>query len=353
MVKNNIKNGGILVSVKEGCTICGKDGMPLYENLKDRLFSTPGHWSLLKCPFCSFLWMKYMPVAEEMYKVYPHAESTETGISNRSKNSMREIIRNSVLKGVFNYKNVHTVFGGGLLGKIFGLVSPLRMRVGLNVCFLSRVENGNLLDIGCGTGGFLRNMQTLGWNVFGVEPDVNAVERGRKFNNINIFEGTLEKAAFPDETFDAITLIHVIEHLDDPTRTLREIYRILKKDGTFVIITPNIGSLCHKKFRQFWYHLDIPRHLNMFSPKSLCLLAENCQLTDNDVSTLGRSVNRTYAASKQLSKLGNIEGFYKSNDGISKRDKLEARIFQIINRSLGVWFRDCGEEIVMIARKGT
>jgi SAM-dependent methyltransferase len=79
----------------------------------------------------------------------------------------------------------------------------------------------------------------------------------------------LEDQHYPDASFDAVTLNHVIEHVPDPIQTLRECARILKKDGRLVILTPNSSSLGHRVFKQDWRGLEPPRHLHLFSMQSM------------------------------------------------------------------------------------
>ena len=110
-------------------------------------------------------------------------------------------------------------------------------------------------------------------------------------------------------------------------------------------------SLCHKKFGRFWYHLDIPRHFYVYSPKSLRILARICKLAETDVFTIGRNVNRTYEASKLIARVDNIGGFYTSHPRITMQDKIEARLFQMVERVLAVLYSDFAEEIVMVSRK--
>jgi len=96
------------------------------------------------------------------------------------------------------------------------------------------VKGGNLLDIGCGSGAFLKLVKGLGMNVWGVEPGKFIPQEG-----INIFHGILEDAKYPDNFFDCITLNHVLEHTENPMNTLQECKRILKEDGMIRIAVPN------------------------------------------------------------------------------------------------------------------
>ena len=77
-----------------------------------------------------------------------------------------------------------------------------------------------------------------GWDAEGVEPSPVLGELAREKFGLKVKTGALESAAFPDESFDVITLLDVIEHLHDVRTMLKEIRRIIKPDGVFFIKTP-------------------------------------------------------------------------------------------------------------------
>jgi len=155
-----------------------------------------------------------------------------------------------------------------------GEVSETLRRVGdfpphFPFAFFPTKPGGRLLDVGCGTGIYLDAFRRLGWDVCGVEISAEAAERARTHLGLNIITGELEDARLPDEHFDIITLIHVVEHLPDPVRTLTEVCRILKKGGLALLALPNVRSLTRYLFGSYWFPLDVPRHLQSFSPRTL------------------------------------------------------------------------------------
>ena len=130
--------------------------------------------------------------------------------------------------------------------------------------------NGNILDIGCGNGNFLHFLSGYGtYNLYGIEPQGNSVERAKKIPELHIKTGVLEAKDFPENTFDAVTMFHVFEHLDNPKETLQIISKIIKQGGIFIISLPNITSWQSKIFRGKWLHLDPPRHLVYFTSEDL------------------------------------------------------------------------------------
>lgn len=147
---------------------------------------------------------------------------------------------------------------------------------------LDRLEQlrpvGRLLDVGCGTGHFLSVAEARGWQAVGLEVSKSALEflerirteRGFKFSVVG---GDLVQAGFPFKSFDAVTLFEVIEHLNDPVATLREVHRVLKDDGILYLTTPNFDSLPRYILGQRW-RVIAEEHLCLFNPKTLrdCLV---------------------------------------------------------------------------------
>jgi SAM-dependent methyltransferase len=84
--------------------------------------------------------------------------------------------------------------------------------------------------------------------------------------------GELTELAFPSESFDAVVMWHVLEHVADPHATVSEVARILRPGGVFLCAVPNFGSLEARFARDKWFHLDVPRHLNHFTAPVLAKL---------------------------------------------------------------------------------
>lgn len=153
-----------------------------------------------------------------------------------------------------------------LLKAIF---SPIKFIVrGTNL-----TKGNKLLDVGCGSGQFLYEMKELEMNVQGVEPGDFNEEENKKYS-LNIKKSNLIDAKYKKESFDFITINHVLEHLDNPNETLNEINKILKKDGKLILAIPNTNSLAYWIFKKNWYQLDVPRHIINYSNKNIKLILE-------------------------------------------------------------------------------
>lgn len=131
----------------------------------------------------------------------------------------------------------------------------------LEAAYWARMQPGRLLDIGCAGGGFLNKMESLGWEVQGM--DLSRADLIR--NHINVRYGQLPHLAYPESSFDLITAWAVFEHLHDPATYFKEVHRLLKSDGIFCLLVPNFNSL----WARVQHSDDIPRHVHFFTRKSL------------------------------------------------------------------------------------
>lgn len=134
---------------------------------------------------------------------------------------------------------------------------------------------GRVLDIGCGRADFLLACRKKGWDVAGIEQAESPVMAMRDELRIDIKppEGLRD---FPDASFDAVTLWHVLEHMADPRDVLTQAHRLLGDRGRLVVEVPNFGSWQAWVGPEIWYHLDVPRHLLHFEKGTLARLLETC-----------------------------------------------------------------------------
>ena len=107
-------------------------------------------------------------------------------------------------------------------------------------------RRGKLLEIGSFCGIFLDRIRTSGWEVTGLEPYRAVADYSRGKYGLNVVDGVLPRPELPDESFEAVAMLHVIEHMPDPSENLREIRRLLKLGGVLVVETPRFDSLMFK-----------------------------------------------------------------------------------------------------------
>lgn len=120
---------------------------------------------------------------------------------------------------------------------------------------------GRLLDVGFGSGTFLKLAREEGFDVFGTEISEYACHYAKNILGIDVIKGELEAARLPSKSFDLVTLWHCLEHLPNPKATLKEIHRILKKDGLLVVAVPNL----HNYITRVLYILAKGKKLKLFS----------------------------------------------------------------------------------------
>ena len=133
-----------------------------------------------------------------------------------------------------------------------------------------------ILDVGCGSATLLGLLKRYGFRVRGVDFSSEASKIAKSENGVDVTVGSLEDARFPDQSFDVVTLFHVMEHVTNPRRVLSEVARVLKPNGVVILQVPNIESWQFKIFGARWYGLDIPRHVIDYSKNSMFkLLAES------------------------------------------------------------------------------
>lgn len=147
-------------------------------------------------------------------------------------------------------------------------------------------KGGRLLDVGCSSGFFL-NAARLAYEVVGVEPSRTASSYATDQLGLHLPATTLEAAGFPDQHFDVVTLIDVIEHVDDPLSTMREVARITRSGGIVYLVTPNIESLSARVLRSRWWGLR-PAHIYYFSRTTLKELLNKAGYEVIEATSYGR-----------------------------------------------------------------
>jgi 2-polyprenyl-3-methyl-5-hydroxy-6-metoxy-1,4-benzoquinol methylase len=273
-------NGGIEVQSVAACYLCGAEGHILYGNLHDRLFGAPGEWNLKKCPNtkCGLIWLDPIPTEADLYKIYENYYTHYV-----STNSVDHVKTQSARVKPFR---LLLKLGYQVLLHLAGMHQALlQARLDASMMYLGKNNAGTLLDVGCGNGSFLDRMRLLGWNVRGVDIDHKSAKIAHETFGIPVYVGTLQEAKYPDASFDAITMSHVIEHVYNPITLLMESYRILKPGGSLVVVTPNTTSFGHRQFDRNWRGLEPPRHLHLFSRLTIENIANKAGFQKIDIWT--------------------------------------------------------------------
>ena len=166
----------------------------------------------------------------------------------------------------------HSDSKAGLINRLYHFFRKqmLKKKVNLVSKYVAprQKDNIRLLDIGSGTGYFLNAAKEKGYTVTGIEKDTNAREQAITNFGLDIKD---EQSLWniENESFDVITLWHVLEHMENLNEVVAKIKSILKPDGVVIIALPNHNSHDAKKYKGYWAAYDIPRHLWHFTPDTV------------------------------------------------------------------------------------
>ncbi len=155
---------------------------------------------------------------------------------------------------------------------------------------------GRLLEIGCAMGFFMRAAQQMGWKVQGVELSEYAAAVARDQFGLPVITGTLEDGLFPDESFDAVVLWDVIEHVPDPAELMRRVASLLKPGGLVGLSTGDVDSLLARLTGPSWHLYNLPEHLSFFSPATMQSLLQTAGLRVRRLDHAGARYTCEYLA---------------------------------------------------------
>lgn len=226
------------------CPLCNSEAIGEYLQVED-YFLTKEKFELVKCSQCGFIFTQDHPDSDEIGRYYESADYVSHNDSSR-----------------------------GISASIYRIAREFMLRRKRKmVCSATGLKNGNILDIGSGTGHFLSVMKEGGWQTRGIEINDKAREFSIAEFGLDILpQGSI--GSLPSASFDAITLWHVLEHIQDPFTHVVEILRLLNPGGVCLIALPNCSSTDAGFYKEFWAAYDVPRHLWHFTPETFKLFAE-------------------------------------------------------------------------------
>lgn len=231
------------------CPLCSSEKIGLQFSCNDHFLSRKD-FAVFKCSSCDFVFTQDYPEENDIAKYYESDNyishsNTSAGFSNKLYRIARSV----------------------MLGKKKNLITDA-----------TGLKKGTILDIGSGTGYFAATMKKAGWMTKGIE--IN--EKARNFSRSHFLleiDSPDKISAYKANSFDCITLWHVLEHFHDPFKYVSEIYRLLKPGAICVIALPNCNSYDAKHFNRFWAAWDVPRHLWHFNPATFRLFSGKAGLS--------------------------------------------------------------------------
>lgn len=226
------------------CGICHHKGAAYVFSGPDRLLRLPGNFHVVRCNYCGAFYQWPRLSWNELKNYYNETYDSYASALQDDPHLIRRLVRR---------------------------VYPLKMRR-----FVERFcRSGRLLDVGCGSGIFLEEMQRTGaWELQGVEPTVEAAAYVKQRFGIPVIEQTFEQADLPPSYFDVVTLWNVFEHVESPLLTLQKIHYTLKPERYLILSVPNYESLSRHFFGKYWCGWDLPRHLFVIPRATLIWMLE-------------------------------------------------------------------------------
>jgi 2-polyprenyl-3-methyl-5-hydroxy-6-metoxy-1,4-benzoquinol methylase len=158
----------------------------------------------------------------------------------------------------------HTDGNKSLFEKMYQFVKTIALKNKLKLINFES-QKGRILDIGAGVGDFLSVCKNDGWDTIGIEPSDKA-KTIAKSKGVLFVENVSE---LESNSFDVITMWHVLEHVPDLENQIRELKRLIKSNGKIIIAVPNFKSYDAKHYKEFWAAFDIPIHLWHFSKTAI------------------------------------------------------------------------------------
>ncbi len=161
----------------------------------------------------------------------------------------------------------HNDESSGFINSIYRTVRNYTLGSKLRLIERLNGGEGKLLDVGCGTGSFLESCKSNGWKITGVETDATVRTLAQEKLRIQIHQDLSE---IPDsESFDIITLWHVLEHIPNLNDAVNRLSMLLAPNGILLIAVPNSNSYDASYFKEYWAAYDVPRHLHHFTPSTI------------------------------------------------------------------------------------
>lgn len=228
------------------CQICGNSDLKPFLECEDFTVSRETY-KINECNSCGFKFTNPRPEDNQLGKYYISEEY---------------VSHSNTKKGIVNY--VYQMVRQYTLLKKLKLISKY-------------YKTGTLLDIGSGTGEFLNVMHNAKWKTTGIEPSDAA--RNMAISNYKLdIKPELELKNLTNESFDVITMWHVLEHVPNLNERVEELKRLLNPSGLLIIAVPNCNSFDAKIYKKHWAAYDVPRHLYHFCPKDIENLFKNHDL---------------------------------------------------------------------------
>ena len=324
-----LPEGGMRRVRKGHCLLCGNAGLPLYTGLYDMQGAgADGAWDLKICPksACGLVWVDPAPFSEDLHLAYRnYYTAKEAGDPGPRPHRLRRktcqwFLRQARRLGMGRERDWLDTFG------------------------LKGETPGRLLEVGCGSGSRLALLRKMGWSAEGQDVDPAAVAHARETHGLEIHLGSMEELSLPEGSFDVVALSHVLEHALDPVSLLEACRRVLKPGGRLVVVTPNVRSLLHRRFKRNCFLLDPPRHIHLFNRHTLTQVLERTGFEIHLVQAWAAHAEIFFHYSEEVLRKGATDADY----GHPTPASAAYQLWETLRAKLD---RDAGGELVAQARR--
>ena len=235
------------MSEKIKCNICGHDTKQV--EVKEQMLGMSEKFMYYMCINCGHTHLENIP--EDLGKYY-----NIDSYYSFTKQQKEKSIGNAIQKILLKFNSTDNMFFSRSMQSFLKAISTN--------------TDLNILDYGCGSGYFVDELQQLGFrSAKGYDPFLPLP----KTNSTGVYlSNNLD--VFAIKKWDIITLNHVFEHLIDPVQVLQDLKNLLTENGLLVLRFPVIDSHAFDKYQENWVQFDAPRHINLFTRKSIRLAVD-------------------------------------------------------------------------------
>lgn len=266
------------------CPLCGgSDTEPLLDGA-DLLHNIPGRFGVDKCGRCGFAFTNPRPDAESIARFYPPDYAPRQPKAYRPA-GFKHTVRRAILTEFMGYPGRRSLFRRLVLWPLY----IVWRRLPKSLYWPRFFGKGRILDVGCGAGRLLWKLSLESWSVKGMDVSRQASKSAKQYCGIDVLVGTYPHEHFPAESFEVVTLWSSLEHVADPVGVLRSAAAVLVPGGVLIAGVPNFGSFGAKFFRDRWFPLDLPRHLNHFTVETLSTALKRAGLACERTAPLPRT----------------------------------------------------------------
>lgn len=216
------------------CDLCG-------ENISKKLCDL-GMTTLFQCEECGLMYRHPIPTKEELKNYYSAGYYQEYGFREYAQRK-HHIIKYR-FEPILNFFKTEALKGENKL-------------------------NLKILDLGCALGFFIELVKKQGWEAKGVEFSEDAAQYAKKELGLEVYTGSIEEVGFPSASFDVVTMLDVLEHVVSPNKILKEVNRILKREGLILATVPNVSGAEARGTKGLTNYLFAEGHLFNFPHQTL------------------------------------------------------------------------------------